>query len=265
MALSRDIHRFTAGVRVMAQVMPVAVLVLVSQRALAAVTQPQLAQIVKKAIQDDSVMYDPPRVSVNGQKLNYSPGKIFYPDYANKPVQALGFPVDVQFKVELIRKHRGDKKAELAFLEPYLRRMEKVVSDELALIAKHKGSHQDLVKQLSEQDDQARAVLVGGLRDWAKQQGLGLAEEGTPAAVIPTVTFKTVPAGGTVYYLNAVDYNVNKAAGVLDEMDRLNQVPGQQMDMGGAFYFRAAWPGGKNKRTAKILINENRTISIAAD
>jgi len=263
MAVPSHIRRFRG--RLVACILTGAVLALVSQAALAEVTQHQLAEIVKKAIQDESVMFDPPRVSVNDQMLNYSAGKIFYPDYTNKPTKPLGFPVDIQFKTELIRKYRADHKAELDFLEPYLARMEKVVSDELALIAKHNDGQEELVKQLEQLDNQAREILKEGIGDWAKNQGLTVAEESSPVAMIPTVIFKTVPAGGTVYYLNAVDYNVYKAAGVLDEVDRWNQVPAEQMDMGGSFYFRAAWPGGKTKQTAKILIDENRTISLQAD
>ncbi len=52
-----------------------------------------------------------------------------------------------------------------------------------------------------------------------------------------------MPAGGTVYYLNSVDYSVNKEAGTLNQLDRWNQVPEAQMDMGGAFYFRVTSRG----------------------
>ena len=141
------------------------------------------------------------------------------------------------------------------------------MADELALVAKNKGSSAELVKQLSVQDDQARAILQEGIQAWAKQQGLSVAKTSSVhlVALTPTVTITTTPAGAAVYYLDAVDYSVCKAAGVLDQMDQWNQVPGQKIDMGGEFYFRADWPGGKTKQTAKILIEKNQTISLQAD
>ena len=83
--------------------------------------------------------------------------------------------------------------------------------------------------------------------------------------MIMTVKITTLPAGGTVYYLNAVDYNVYKQAGVLNQIDKWNQVAGKEVDMGGAYYFRASWPGGKTKQSAKILIDKDQTISLQAD
>jgi hypothetical protein len=62
-----------------------------------------------------------------------------------------------------------------------------------------------------------------------------------------------------------VDYNVYKAAGLLNEVDRWNQVPGDQMDIGGAFYFRDVWPNGKTEQTAKIVIDKEQTISLRAE
>ena len=241
-----------------------AVLNLVPQPASAQITQPELAKIVKKAIEEESLLFDPPRVAYREGLLEYSPGKIFYPDYAPKPARPVGFPADAQFKIEAIRKYRV-KERDLAFLQPYLARMERVVAHELALIAKHKGTPQELLEQLTKQDEKANAILNEGIHAWAKQEGMIFTGESFPAAVIPTVTFQTTPAGGTVYYLNAVDYGVYKAAGVLGDVDRWNQVPGERMDMGGVYYFRAAWPGGKTKQTAKILIDKEQTISLRAD
>lgn len=251
--------------RLISWMVAVPVLVLVSQQAPAEITQPELAQIVKKAIQEKSVPFIFPKVTVANGVLNYNPGKILYPGYKGKPNQPLGFPADVQFTIELIRKYRAGQIEELAVLEPFLVRMETILKDELTLIDKHKGSQEQLLKQLAGRDDQARAILREGIRAWAAKQGLTVAKDDVLRVIHPTVTFQTVPAGGTVYYLSAVDYALYKAAGILQQSDRWNQVPGQQLDMRGVFYFRAAWPGGKTKQTAKILIDNDLTLSLQAD
>ena len=151
-------------------------------------------------------------------------------------------------------------------LKPYLAQMEKIVAEELSVIAKHRGAAGDLTKKLADQNKRAQQILADGIGKWATKRGLSLSKNDYhAAAVMPTVNFKTSPAGATVYYLNAVDYNVYKAENVLDHLDRWNQVPGKQMDMGGAYYFRAAWPGGKTKQTAKILIDKEQTISLQAN
>lgn len=258
------IQRLLTGRNFFVCMLSTVVLIGSSARSLAELNEKELTQFVKTAIADNSLMYDPPTVSVREGVLNYRPGKIFYPNYQSIPSRPLGFPIDTQVKVELIRKYRADEKTEFTFLEPYLARMEKIVAEELALIAKHTGSQEALIKELSEQNDRANKILDEGISEWAKNQGLTLGES-QPAAVIPSVKFQTEPAGATIYYLNAVDYNVYKAAGVIDEIDRWNQVAGTQMDMGGAYYFRATWPDKKTKQTAKILIDQDRTISIQAD
>jgi len=238
---------------------------LLSRAANAELSQRDLAQVAKQGIENNSVMYDPPRVSVDGQTLDYNPGKVFYPGYAPKPSQPLGFPTDIQLKIEILRKHRAKEKEELRFLEPYFARMERLVAEDLTLIKSHRGNQKELVKQLNERDVRAQAVLKEAIQKWAAHKGLTLGGEQYGAAVIPSVKITTVPAGGTVYFLNAVDYNVYKQAGALNQLDKWNQVPGEQMDMGGAYYFRASWPGGKTKQTAKILIDKDQTISLRVE
>jgi hypothetical protein len=267
MPASRKVRRVAECRGLIALILAVAALVLISQPATAdEFTQPKLAQLVRDAIKNKTVWFDPPRVTIFEQNLGYSPGRLFYPDYAHKPVQPLGFPVDLQFKVELIRAFRAGERDELAFLQPYLAEIEKIVVEELALVAQHRGDAEQLLELLSERHDRGNEILMNGIRQWASQKGLTFGEaESFSEAVFPTVKFRIKPAGGTVYYLNAVDYNVYKAAGVLNQVDRWNQVPGEQMEMGGTYYFRATWPGGKSRETAKILINQEQTISLQAD
>jgi hypothetical protein len=232
----------------------------------AEISQPKLAEFVRDAIKTDAITYEPSRVSINGRELDYNPGKILYPNYGNKPNTPIGYPIETQSTVELLRKFRAKDKEELAFLERYLVQVEKVVADELALIANHRGSANDLIKKLADQNKRAQQILADGIEKWAAKKGLSLSKNQSHAvAVMPTVKFETNPAGAAVYYLNAVDYNVYKADNVLGQMDRWNQAPGKQMDMGGAYYFRAAWPGGKMKQTAKILIDKEQTISFQAN
>jgi hypothetical protein len=259
------IQPIRVGQRKLALVIASAMLLVNPRLGRAEISIGELTRLVKTGIDDQSLLCDPPRVLVLEGELSYEPGKIFYPDYADKPTRPIGFPIDAIAKVELIRKYRADQKAELESLEPYLERVRKLASDELDLIAKHHDSQAELLKQLADRNDQVQRTLREGIQTWANKQGLRLAKPLSAMAAIPTVKIQTVPAGGTVYFLNAVDYNVCKAAGALDEIDRWNQVAGPQMDIGGAYYFRAAWPGGKSKQTAKILIDRPQTISIQAE
>ena len=96
--------------KLLTPIVSIAVAVLLPQTAPAEVTQQELAKICQQAIADKSVWFDPPRVSINNQELDYSAGQIFYPRYAAKPVVPFGFPVGVQFYVELIRKYRAGAK-----------------------------------------------------------------------------------------------------------------------------------------------------------
>src|SRR6185503_4128648 len=97
-------------------------------------------------------------------------------------------------KIEILRKHRAKQKDELTFLETYFAQMEKLASEELALIKNDRGNQKELVKQLIERDNRAQAILKEGIQKWAAKKGLRLGEESFAAAMIPSVKIKTVPA-----------------------------------------------------------------------
>ena len=81
----------------------------ISSSALADISQPKLAEIVRDAIKSEAIMVEPPRVSVDGQELTYNVGKILYPNYGTKPEKPIDYPIEIQSTVELIRKYRAKR------------------------------------------------------------------------------------------------------------------------------------------------------------
>ncbi|HLW64388.1 MAG TPA: hypothetical protein VKS79_03645 [Gemmataceae bacterium] len=240
---------------------------LLSRPVRAEFTQEKLTQIVRKAVDDKSAPTGVLFLRKSQESLSFMLGGIKRTIPESGTRTALMYPSDLQFSVEITRqKHyvlAEDGKAEAVervlddkefeCLAPYLKEVESIVGQELALIAKHQGKPEDLLKELRNLDREARTKFAEALTKLATFWGLKKAIPLYAAAAAATVEFETNPAGGEIFYLNLADYEDAVEARIIDKKESWFAAGKKRQMNVGDYQFRAYLPDGKVE-TRKITI-----------
>jgi hypothetical protein len=233
-------------------------------------TQARLAEIVKKALQKGTVAVEEVAIQETADHISVDLGgvkraaPVAGEDALEPPARKpLEYPIDVQFQVEIIRKYAAGGRRR--FWQPYLAKLEDVVGRELALIARHRGRREDLLRQLERCDREAEDVLDAAVADLVKRSGkprsmFAQAPQETP------LRFKTNPDGASVFYLTVVDYEAAKELGVEGKLQTWTEVPSRRAVLPyGYYYFFARWPDGKTRMTGKVKVADNQEVLLSAN
>ncbi|HLW64389.1 MAG TPA: hypothetical protein VKS79_03650 [Gemmataceae bacterium] len=242
-------------------------------------TQEKLTEIVKKAVDNKTVPFQLPYFEASEGALKYKYWGVKRTGAEFEERKPLMYPTDLQFRVELLRAKKyltpGRREGQLLtrtltaeefkVLEPYLKEIESIVKEQLALIAKHKGTPEELLDKLGELDGKADEKFADALAKLAKHWRLQEAQPLVEGAAAYPVEFETNPPGGEVFYLNLADYDQVVEDGKIDKKECWFAA-GKSREMNvGDYQFRAYLPNGKTE-TRKMTIakprNPNEAIKV---
>jgi hypothetical protein len=232
--------------------------------------QPQLREMAAEMAEgkagEKTVAFTKANFRVVDKTLLYNFGGVTRGERVEKDVSKrppLQIVLDRQFMVLAIdRGVEGEK--DRALWKPYLDRVDVVLGKELAAIRDTDGNRPALAERLASLDQEAGAILKVGVEAYAKSMGLMARARGSYGAGIFPVSLTTAPAGGTVYYLSAMEYEMFKRTGQPDQVDGWRRLwnEGQgTIQIGGNFFFRVAWPQGRFRRTGKYAIKGPQKLS----
>jgi hypothetical protein len=228
----------------------------------AELTQKDLAALLQKAVKDRKFEIEPPTLRVRDGVLYYLlRGGINRGSFEER--SPLMFPTDMQALVMALREYARKEKIEDLW-KPHLAKIEEVVQQELSAIAKLRGKRMELLEILAERDEVAFKAFEAGLRATAKHKKLGYGGAISEGRKEWSVTFKTIPDTGAVYYLNEGDYDIHTEGVKLDIVEK--QIPWitaeGSLQMGKGYYWVfAKWPKGETSEKKRLFIDKEATYT----
>jgi hypothetical protein len=242
----------------------------------AQVTASQVQKYVTDVIENYPHSIKPANLRIDRKYLYYDFGSFIRPQ--DWPASPTDLPTASQFQVELLRRYPGWGPLTRRTLETYLVRAETIIMKELSLISTFNGIEEDLYAGLREYEQHVNDVLMDAVSNFARREGrqvrplsdLNLAQRRSPR---PTchyqnttiegfrVEMKTMPAGGTIFYMPAGKYIVARFEKKLEQKDLWNYATETQI-LNGAYYFRAEWSDGSTRNPVRILVDHETTLTL---
>jgi hypothetical protein len=245
----------------------------------AQMTQPELRKFVREALEKDTFPVSKPVIRFDKDALRFDLGSVDL----GEGFDYWRYPVEDQFKVELIRNYPSSAEQRRRW-EAQLQRAEDVIDKELTLIGRHEREKK---KRPADDDEKLDNKLEEMLQGYSKYTDRILvaildraAEERNLIAIsihgdldipligsqpvqakVATVKIVTRPAGADVYYLSEGAYHFKERAGLAaDPKNWL--VAGDSIDVWGKNYrFYVRWEDlGKTKITGTYPIRGGQTI-----
>lgn len=268
---------------------------LIASTAPAQLTQEKLSKITAAALKTKSVSFDPPSDREYEGVYLFDEGRVLWsePD----PYKALGaedglpnvwkplvHPTQLQFKVELIRAYRNSV-IQREYWKPHLRRVEQIVSKELDLIVRSGLNEEDVRQQLERLDQGADDVFEEAIQAAARMTGITALRAPKGAQVIVRiengvkkvsvavqvpkyvwpVQFKVNPAGGRLFYMTWVDYEVAKAANVHTNLEAWTAIKTNVASMPFGYYVLYAKWAEREMKPVRVRIDGANEMEIAPD
>jgi hypothetical protein len=233
----------------------------------AQMTQPELRKFVREALEHDTFPVKKPVIRFDKDALRFDLGSV---DLGEGFDHWWSFPLQDQFKVELIRKYRSSAEQQRRW-EPELQRAEGVIDKELALIDRHE---KETKKRPTADFDLKLEGLLGGYSEYIDRILVSVldraAEERDLIAVrirreVPveadlcTVKIETEPSGAAVYYLPQVAYEIKQRKGPAANMVKWERVGSDSIGLLGYYYFQVRWQDGTTT-TNRYRITKDQTL-----
>jgi hypothetical protein len=218
--------------------------------------QDSIRQFAARALRDKTIAYRPPVFEVDGDLVRSELGEPLLDDMPPGPV----FQV---FQVEIIRLTRSQPN-QRAFWEPYLRRVEAVIAEEIA--AWNKGliptpteefPYHERIEKIYEEAFRANATAIG--KRYAPPEMYAQAGPGT------VVKLLTSNNQGVIYAMPRTKYLIRQ----LDEARRPVQLiefdsitPNTDRAMDGDYVYKIVYPNGTETPLRSLRIEKDGPITL---